>query len=280
VQAREDIPRAWPSWSNLQYHTPTRLRDELQRGLGVALGRGDSPLRVMVLGAESGERALEIARYFTDVEVVAVDEELANVGHIARRAGSLGIDNLVAWPYSLATRFVGDGHPVDMIELGRLPSPQRDDVDIAALVTRALNGGGLVHFNTGRFQRSRADRYLEALIQRRQLSPTLDNIRRLRKVVFNTRTDGRWLDLLQDPAFYAAAGCRARWFFPEDEKQVNRLLSTMSNEVDWKLVRVRDTDGQTLEAAPVLNQLRAQHLGSGVRSLVGHGLSLYFQRRR
>jgi len=54
----------------------------------------------------------------------------------------------------------------------------------------------------------------------------------------------------------------------------------VSNEVEWKLVKARDVDGQSLATRPVQKQIQAEALGSEVQSLMGQPLSVYFQRRR
>ncbi|MFE8072016.1 hypothetical protein QQM79_13255 [Marinobacteraceae bacterium S3BR75-40.1] len=278
--AREDIPHAWPCWSNLQLFTSQRLQDELQQSLGIEAPQEGEKLRILFIGAQSGQRALEMAHYFTDVELIAVDEELANIAHASRRANELGLENVVFWPYSLASRFIRDGHQVQMVEIGHLPSTRQHDIAIDQFVNQALVPGGLLHINTGNADASSADRHMQMLIERHQLAPTLDNIRRLRRMVLNNRSDNQWQELLKSEDFYATAGCRSRWFFPEDQTQRSVMLSRLSSEVDWKLVKARDEDGHELDSGPVSGQLRAQHLGNGVRSLLGQGLSLYFQRRR
>ena len=57
-------------------------------------------------------------------------------------------------------------------------------------------------------------------------------------------------------------------------------MALLSNEVDWKLAKARDTDGHSLATKPVQKQIQAEALGSEVQSLMGQGLSVYFQRRR
>lgn len=277
---RNDLPHAWPSYSNLSHFTQQRLRDELQQSMGITPEQWPETLRILLIGAGSGQRALELARYFTDVEVVAVDEELANLAHASCRASDMGLENIVFWPYSLASRFINDGHQVQMVEIGQLPSGQVQPVSINAMIRKALVAGGVLHINTDRLASPRVDQAIRRMVERHKLPPTAATIRRLRRMVLNNPDQAPWSDLLRDPEFYATAGCRRRWFFPQDPKQIAQVMGTLSNEVDWKLMRARDHDGHDLAPRPVQAQLQAQGQGSHVRSLTEHGLSLYFQRRR
>jgi len=280
TMAKADLPHAWPCWSNLSHYTPQRLRDELAQSLGIDCAHWPDTLRILVIGSGSGQRALELAHYFTDVEVVAVDEELANLAHSARRAKEAGMENIVFWPYSLAQRFLNDGHRVQMVEIGHLPSSRVQPVAINDMVQLALDASGILHINTDNLSSPRVDQAIRRLIERHQLPPTADTVQRLRRMVLNNQDQAPWNDLVNEPDFYATAGCRKRWFFPEDPAQIGSVLNTLSNEVDWKLLRARDHDGHDLATRPVQAQLQAQRQGSSVRSLTEHGLSLYFQRRR
>ncbi|MDX1588890.1 MAG: hypothetical protein R3296_08120 [Oleiphilaceae bacterium] len=277
---RNDLPHAWPAYSNLSHFTPQRLRDELEQSLGITPEQWPETLRILLIGAGSGQRALELARYFTDVEVVAVDEELANLAHSARRAREMNLENIVFWPYSLAGRFINDGNQVQMVELGQLPSGRVQPVSINAMVSKALVPGGVLHINTQQLTSPRVDQAIRRMVERHKLPPTAVTIQRLRRMVLNNPDQAPWSELLADPDFYATAGCRRRWFFPQDPAQISQVMGTLSNEVDWKLVRARDHDGHDLAPRPVQAQLQAQGTGSSVRSLTEHGLSLYFQRRR
>lgn len=279
--APEDVARAWPCWRNLRPMTQRLLRDEFRQTLGVQLDQAE-PLRVMLLGCGSGQRALEIAHYYTDVEVIAVDEALANLAHGSRQAQARGLENIVFWPYSLARQFIGDGHQAQFIELGQMPSAQQQtqQQSLAALVEKALAHGGLVHMNSGIIAGSRADRQIQGLIREHQLPQTAASVRRLRRMVLNNRRDTDWGDLLESTDFYGMAGCRRRWFCPEDAGQTHALLGALGNEVEWRLVKARDSDGHDLATGPVQAQLLAERHGSEVTSLAGQALSLYFQKRR
>jgi hypothetical protein len=89
-----------------------------------------------------------------------------------------------------------------------------------------------------------------------------------------------WQSLVAETDFYGLGGCRDRWFSEQDSRQLKELMALLSNEVDWKLVKARDTDGHSLATKPVQKQIQAEALGSEVQSLMGQGLSVYFQRRR
>lgn len=278
--AKADLPHAWPCWHNLTPYTAQPIKQELSNSLGISTDHWPETVRLFVIGAGSGQRAIELASYFTDVEVVAVDEELANLAHGNRRARERGLENIVFWPYSLANRFIHDGNQVQMVEVGTLPSERLNRISVDEIARHALGSGGLLHIHTGEHGSSRMDVALRRMVERHRLAPTTETIRRLRRMILNNPEQDAYQEMLQDPDFYAIAGCRRRWFFPEDQNQLLRLMDSLSNEVDWKLLRARDTDGQDLATGPVLKQLQAQSYGNRVQSLVGQGLSLYFQRRR
>lgn len=277
--APEDVARPWPCWSNLRQMTQRSLREEFLQVLGVQLDQAE-PLRVIMLGCGSGQRALEIAHYYTDVEVIAVDEGLANLAHGSRRAEEKDLGNIVFWPYSLARQFIADGNQAQFIEMGRMPSVPQQGSSLASLVEKALAGGGLLHLNTGIISGSRADREIHRLVKDHRLAPSSESVRRLRRMILSDRGSNQWREILSCEDFYGMAGCRQRWFAPEETSQTHALLGCLGNEVEWRLVKARDCDGQDLATGPVQGQLLAEHRGSDVRSLAGQALSLYFQKRR
>ncbi|MDX1636024.1 MAG: hypothetical protein R3280_15410 [Marinobacter sp.] len=275
-----DVPQAWPSWAHLAYRNETSLKALIASELKLPVDTLPDTLRLMICGAESGQRALELAHYLDDVEVVAVDESLANIAKATRRAEELGLTNIVFWPWSIAQRFVADGHKVHWLEVGRLPSKAMTQVSLPALVNSACAGGSVIHMHTGLAEQTPGDRQLRALIADHKLAPTRTNLRRLRRIVLNNRQDPVWQDLLADSDFYGLGGCQDRWFRPQDTDQLAQLLAMVSNEVEWKLLKARDSDGHSLATGPVQRQIQAEALGSEVQSLVGQNLSVYFVRRR
>lgn len=280
VLDRADLPQAWPSWQQLAFHTGTSLKAIMTQQLGLDVSVLPGTLRMMVCGAQSGQRALELARYLDDVEVIAVDESLANVATATRRADEMGLSNIVFWPWSVAKRFVADGHQVHWVEVGRLPSAAMTDLSLAALINSATTGGAVVHMHTAVAEQTKGDAQIRELISKHNLQPTRDSLRLLRQLVLNEAKDPQWQDLLQEEDFYGLGGCLDRWFRPQDIRQLRDLMGLVSNEVDWKLVKARDSDGHSLALAPVAQQVRAEALGSQVQSLVGQPLSVYFVRRR
>jgi tetratricopeptide (TPR) repeat protein len=278
--AKTDVPQAWPAWSQLAYRTETSLKTVMEQELGLSGDNLPETLRLMVCGAQSGQRAMELAQYLDDVEIIAVDESLANVAKGTRMAQQLNMENIVFWPWSIAQRFVQDGHQVHWIEVGRLPSPAMTNLSLAKLVDSASASGAVVHMHTGMAEQTAGDKQVRQLIKHHNLRPTRSSLRQLRRMVLAEQKDSVWAELLQEDDFYSLGGCRDRWFRPQDGEQLQNLLAMVSNEVDWKLVKARDEDGHSLATMPVQRQIQAEALGSEVQSLMGQNLSVYFQRRR
>jgi len=248
--------------------------------LGLNADNLPDTLRLLVCGAQSGQRAMELAQYLDDVEIIAVDESLANVAKGTRMAQELNMENIVFWPWSIAQRFVLDGHRVHWVEVGRLPSPAMTNLSLAKLVNSASVAGAVVHMHTAMAEQTAGDKQIRQLIKEHKLQPTRTSLRQLRRIILAERQDSVWNELLQEDDFYSLGGCRDRWFRPQDADQLQNLLAMVSNEVDWKLVKARDEDGHSLATAPVQRQIQAEALGCEVQSLMGQNLSVYFQRRR
>ncbi|PPI86043.1 hypothetical protein KEHDKFFH_01605 [Marinobacter maroccanus] len=277
---KTDVPQAWPSWSRLAYRTESSLKTLMATELGLETDYLPATLRLMVCGAQSGQRAMELASYLDDVEVIAVDESLANIAKATRMANEMGMDNIVFWPWSIAQRFVADGHQVHWIEVGRLPSPAMATLSLAALVNQATGSGAVVHMHTVIAEQTSGDKQIRKLVSEHQLQPTRQTLRQLRRMVLANRNDAAWQDLTADADFYSLGGCRDRWFRPQDTAQLKELMAMASNEVEWKLVKARDVDGHSLATGPVQKQIQAEALGSEVQSLMGQNLSVYFVKRR
>jgi tetratricopeptide (TPR) repeat protein len=277
---KTDVPQAWPSWSQLAYRTESSLKTLMATELGLDTEYLPATLRIMVCGAQSGQRAMELASYLDDVEVIAVDESLANIAKATRMANEMGMDNIVFWPWSIAQRFVADGHQVHWIEVGRLPSPAMTTLSLAALVNQATGSGAVVHMHTAIAEQTSGDRQIRKLVAEHKLQPTRQTLRQLRRMVLANRNDSAWQELTADADFYSLGGCRDRWFRPQDTAQLKELMAMASNEVEWKLVKARDVDGHSLATGPVQKQIQAEALGSEVQSLMGQSLSVYFVKRR
>ncbi|QTN40188.1 tetratricopeptide repeat protein [Marinobacter salsuginis] len=275
-----DVPQAWPSWSRLAYRTESSLKTLMATELGLDTENLPATLRIMVCGAQSGQRAMELAGYLDDVEVIAVDESLANIAKATRMANEMGIDNIVFWPWSIAQRFVADGHQVHWIEVGRLPSPAMTSLSLAALVNEATGSGAVVHMHTAIAEQTSGDKQIRKLVAEHKLQPTRQTLRQLRRMVLSNRNDAAWQELISDADFFSLGGCRDRWFRPQDTAQLKELMAMASNEVEWKLVKARDVDGHSLATGPVQQQIQAEALGSEVQSLMGQNLSVYFVKRR
>jgi tetratricopeptide (TPR) repeat protein len=277
---RTDVPQAWPNWSKLAYRSETSLKTMMATELGMNTDQLPETLRIMVCGAQSGQRAMELAHYLKDVEVIAVDESLANIAKATRLSSEMGISNVVFWPWSIAQQFVADEHKVHWIEIGRLPSTNITDLSLAALVSSATGNGAVVHLHTAVNEQTDGDKQIRRLIAQHSLKPTRTALRQLRRMVLTNQQDPMWQSLLAETDFYGLGGCRDRWFSEQDANQLKELMALVSNEVEWKLVKARDTDGHSLATKPVQRQIQAEALGSEVQSLMGQGLSVYFQRRR
>ncbi|WP_349342862.1 hypothetical protein [Marinobacter sp. MMG032] len=277
---KTDVPQAWPSWSQLAYRTESSLKTLMATELGLDTENLPATLRIMVCGAQSGQRAMELAGYLDDVEVIAVDESLANIAKATRMANEMGMDNIVFWPWSIAQRFVADGHQVHWIEVGRLPSPAMTSLSLAALVNEATGSGAVVHMHTAIAEQTSGDKQIRKLVDEHKLQPSRQTLRQLRRMVLANRHDSTWQELTSDADFYSLGGCRDRWFRPQDTAQLKELMAMASNEVEWKLVKARDVDGHSLATGPVQQQIQAEALGSEVQSLMGQNLSVYFVKRR
>nr|WP_257535413.1 hypothetical protein [Marinobacter adhaerens] len=277
---KTDVPQAWPSWSELAYHEANSLKDIMATELGLKTDNLPDTLRIMVCGARSGQRAMELAHYLCDVEVIAVDESLANIAKGTRMAAQSDIRNIAFWPWSIAQQFIADGNQVHWLEVGRLPSPAMTDLSLAALINNTAASGAVVHLHTAVAEQTTGDRQMRTLITQHNLKPTRTTLRQLRRMVLNHQQDATWQALVQEEDFYSLGGCRDRWFNPQNKAQLKDLLAMLSNEVEWKLIKARDEDGHSLATGPVQKQIQAEALGSEVQSLLGQSLSVYFQRRR
>src|SRR5690606_42164916 len=74
---------------------------------------------------------------------------------------SSDLDNIVFWPWSIAQRFVADGHQVHWVEVGRLPSPAMTELSLAALINSASASGAVVHLHTGMAEQTSGDKRSE-----------------------------------------------------------------------------------------------------------------------
>ncbi|ABC31517.1 FOG: TPR repeat [Hahella chejuensis KCTC 2396] len=274
-----EVAMACPVWRNIEFFSEQSLRKQLESVLGAKAQQLPERLCAMILGAESSQRAVEFARYFDDVDVIAVDENLANLAFGARKAEQYDLENIVFWPYSIAQRFIEDGARIHFLKIEKFPSLSVAEFNLIESIQKMVCKGGVVQVSTGDSELTQVTDKAQTIIEHYRLTRRSNDIRLLRRAIIENADDPAWAPLLSHPHFYNLTGCRSTWFAGEDRAQIQSVLTYLSNEVDWKLAQVKDRDDKVQPSGPILKQLQTEVFGADIGKVIGHDLKLYFVKR-
>ncbi len=209
----EEYP--YPRWTALGYNQPADYYNTLKtlfRGRLDDLPRPAAPLQVLVAGCGTGRHALSLARYFTPLNITAIDLSRASLAYAGMKAAQYGLKvNFLQGDLLLAEKLDA---PFDVIEcsgvLHHMQSPQKG----LNTLSRCLKPGGLMKIALY----SRQARTLVTEL-RDELGATLphtaNDIRAVREALLRQGGD-RWQAILQSPDFYSLSACRDLLFHEQE----------------------------------------------------------------
>ena len=224
----------YPRWSALGYNQPADYISTLKnlfRGQLDELERPSRPLNVLVAGCGTGRHAISLARYFTPLEITAMDLSTASLAYARMKATQYGLSlNFIQGDLLQSERLDG---PFDVIEcsgvLHHMQSPQKG---LNAL-TRSLKPGGLMKIALySRQARTLISELREELSG--ALPHTAEEIRAAREALLSQGGE-RWQAILQSPDFYSLSACRDLLFHEQehvfDLQEIRRLVENAG--LDW-----------------------------------------------
>lgn len=184
------------------------LSDEEKRQLGIANSGASGPSRdILIAGCGTGQHAIEIAQYFPDAKILAVDISRSSLAYARRKTRERGLKN-IEYAQADILQLSALGRSFDRIgALGVLHHLAEPAAGWKILLS-LLRDGGIMRL--GLYSEAARRPVVEAreLIAARGYRATPEDIRALRQTVIRSADDGRWKMLLGTGDFYSMSGCR------------------------------------------------------------------------
>jgi len=184
------------------------LREDTRKQRGAAHSHQPGPIGdILIAGCGSGQHSIEMAQYFPDARVLAVDISLTSVAYARRKTRELGLRNI---EYAQA----------DILELGVLGRifdricavgvlhHLADPLEGWRILLSLLRPDGVMR--VGLYSELARRPVIEArgLIAECSYGATAGEIRKFRQMIMRNWHEPRWRMLLNNADFYSMSGCR------------------------------------------------------------------------
>lgn len=220
----------YPRWMHLSYSTPTNYGRAMEQAFSDFRAPSffnTGTINILVAGAGTCRHAINVAKHFRNVTVLAVDiskRSLAYGKMMAEKYQVKNIDFLQADILNLSQL----DRQFQIIEcsgvLHHMQNPELGWKTLSKLlVPKGLMKVGLYSQAARTIIKKSRD-----MITRNQLSPTLDNIRLFRKTLMDSKNSGAFEGVLTSPDFYNTSGCRDLLFHSHEVQFTpQRIQSTL-----------------------------------------------------
>lgn len=209
----------YPRWVDLGANTVSdyllSVQAEFPQAKLPRLAQGEK-LKVLVAGTGTGRQAIRLAKYFSNIEVLAVDISASALSYAQRKADEMNIDNI---------RFMqGDILKLDSLPMkfhvvecsGVLHHMQHPEQGLAVLKSLLANDGLLKVALYSRTARKNIIK-LREMIASANLSSERE-IRLFRQALLLEKIPGDWQDILKSPDFYSLSNCRDLLFHIQEHQ--------------------------------------------------------------
>ncbi|HUD88567.1 MAG TPA: methyltransferase domain-containing protein [Xanthobacteraceae bacterium] len=166
---------------------------------------------ILIAGCGSGQHAFQVAYYFPDARVLAVDISLASLAYARRKSREAGLRHIdYAQADILALGAIG--RSFDRIEavgvLHHLADPEVGWRVLASL----LRSKGVMRIGLYSEAARRDIVAVRAFIAERGYRPLAEDIRKCRQEIFRDFDKRRWKSVIEVADFYSMSGCRDMLF--------------------------------------------------------------------
>ncbi len=215
-QQYEENP--YPRWLSLGYNTPTNYGRALENQL-VDFRAPDffnmGTIKVLIAGAGTGRHALKVARYFRNVEVLAIDLSTRSLAYAQRQAIRYDIHNIrflsadILQLNELTEKF-------HIIECSGVLHHMKDPEAGLKKLKSLLIPQGLMKLGLYSYQAREVVRQVRKLIQQFDVPYSLDGVRHLRQAILDNKMPFDFSGILASQDFYSYSGCRDLLFHVQE----------------------------------------------------------------
>lgn len=203
------VSRASDRWQAIAAPKGQNIYDGLSQVMGrerVPARFGSSQVRMLILGANSGKRAFDLANTYNNLDIVAIDDYKPNIAYAVANTRRLKKANIcfLHCDYALAPDELGK---FDVIEFTDRFNYTHTNVWLPLLVEDGIARIGM------RGPKHKNDfTMLNSLVSARGMQANIENIRTLRHSIIQEKNTDLWQPLLRNHSFYSGSGCRDIFF--------------------------------------------------------------------
>jgi 2-polyprenyl-3-methyl-5-hydroxy-6-metoxy-1,4-benzoquinol methylase len=195
----------YPRWTINRLAAQT---GDMKRHVGAAHGGELGPSRdILIAGCGSGQHATEMAQYFPDARILAVDISRASLAYARRKTREAGLRN-IEYAQADIVELAAIGRSFDRIEaVGVLHHLAKPTAGWHVLLS-LLRSDGIMRVGLYSEAARRSVVEARALIAERGYRATAEDIRAFRQTIVHNWDDERWKRLIKSRDFYSTSGCR------------------------------------------------------------------------
>lgn len=235
-QQYEENP--YPRWLHLGYNTATNYGRALEQefiDFRAPEFFNMGTIKVLIAGAGTGRHALRVARFFRNVDVLAIDLSENSLAYARNQAEKFGIRNIrflcadILQLHQLAEQF-------HIIECSGVLHHMQDPAAGLAQLTERLHHRGLIKIGLYSRKARLVIRKLRAFIKSFGLTGTPDDIRSLRQLIIENKLPYNDQGLLKSDDFYSLSGCRDLMFHVQEHQYSPREIAQLlaKEKLDFK----------------------------------------------
>jgi 2-polyprenyl-3-methyl-5-hydroxy-6-metoxy-1,4-benzoquinol methylase len=226
-QQYEENP--YPRWKDIGFNTPTSYQAALYRNFPHLHNQHWQPeqrLQVLVAGCGTGRQTIRLAKYFNDLDILAIDLSRKALAYAKKQAQAYDCENI---------RFM----QADILDIHSLPM-QFDVIECSGVLHHMENPEKGLQSLLGLLKKqglmkialySRAAR--EQVITFRNMMSKLENkpdSRIVRQALLLGQIPGEWNNLLLSPDFYSMSNCRDLLFHEQEHQfDLNEISTLLDN---------------------------------------------------
>jgi ubiquinone/menaquinone biosynthesis C-methylase UbiE/Flp pilus assembly protein TadD len=235
-QQYEENP--YPRWLHLGYNTPTNYG----RALETELAGFRAPeyfnmgtIKVLVAGAGTGRHALRVARYFRNVEVLAVDLSKRSLAYAKRMAEKHDITNIRFLCADILSLDLLD-EQFHVIECSGVLHHMKDPQAGLGSLYKRLKPNGLIKIGLYSYEARGIVRQMRKLIQEYDLPVSASGIRTMRQAILEGNMPYDFKGILSSQDFYSLSGCRDLLFHVQEHQYEPLELKQMLDKEKLKFL--------------------------------------------
>ncbi|MBV1877522.1 MAG: methyltransferase domain-containing protein [Pseudomonadales bacterium] len=223
----------YPRWTALNYATKTDYGQALAaelHGFSPPSFMRNQTIRVLVAGCGTGRHAIQVAKYFRNVEVTAIDLSRASLAYATKMARDYKVSNIEFYQADiLALNEIREKFHI--IECSGVLHHMQTPMDGWQNLVKLLEPGGLIKVGLYSQRARTVVTRARQLIEENQLTASNEHIRIFRQAILDNLIEGDFTSIKQSADFYNLSGCRDLLFNVQEHQFTPRSIDRCVNSL-------------------------------------------------